>query len=75
VEHNVHESFIEYLDPWDVRLWSERLRYYIENPDSVEQAEKLIRKKYTIYTWAETSRDVFIHFLLIVNLQHEHRAV
>ena len=52
-------DLIEYLDPWDVPLWAERLRYYIENPEFVEQAETLIRKKYTIYTWAEASRDVF----------------
>ncbi|WP_292442298.1 glycosyltransferase family 1 protein [Mesorhizobium sp.] len=52
-------DLIEYLDPWDVQQWAERLEWYSSNPNALAQAEIRIRKEYDAPTWAETAITVF----------------
>lgn len=47
-------ELIEYVDPWDVPRWAERLRWYIEHPQDVEQRETAIRANYHPTSWKET---------------------
>ncbi|TPK31701.1 glycosyltransferase family 4 protein [Mesorhizobium sp. B2-5-3] len=52
-------DLIEYLDPWDVQQWAERLEWYFDNPYALTQAEMRIRKEYDAPTWEDTAIAVF----------------
>jgi glycosyltransferase involved in cell wall biosynthesis len=52
-------DLIEYLDPWDVPKWAERMAWYIRHPEELERAEKRIREQYVVPTWESTARSVF----------------
>jgi glycosyltransferase involved in cell wall biosynthesis len=47
-------ALIEYVDPWDVPRWAERLRWYIEHPEDVANREAVIRANYRPTSWKET---------------------
>ncbi|MGX4643834.1 glycosyltransferase family 4 protein [Massilia sp. SYSU DXS3249] len=47
-------ELIEYVDPWDVPRWAERLRWYIEHPQDVAQREAAIRASYRPASWRDT---------------------
>ncbi|WP_146758971.1 glycosyltransferase family 4 protein [Rhizobium tropici] len=52
-------DLIEYLDPWDVPRWAERLKWYFDNPESLARAENRIRKEYSAPKWEDTAKVVF----------------
>lgn len=47
-------NLIEYLDPWDVPEWTERLRRYFDHPEAVAEKEAIIRLEYRAPGWDET---------------------
>lgn len=47
-------DLVDYVDPWDVPRWAERLRWYIEHPQEVALREDAIRAGYRCTTWQET---------------------
>ncbi|MFC5461344.1 glycosyltransferase family 4 protein [Massilia niabensis] len=47
-------ELIEYVDPWDVPRWAERLRWYIEHPQEVAAREAAIRASYRPASWKDT---------------------
>ncbi|KQQ87764.1 glycosyltransferase family 1 protein [Massilia sp. Leaf139] len=49
-------ELIEYVDPWDIPHWAERLHWYIEHPEAVAQREAAIRSGYRPASWTETGR-------------------
>ena len=51
-------DLIEYLDPWDVPLWAERLRWYIEHPDALAAAEQRIRTHYQPASWSACAASI-----------------
>jgi len=51
-------DLIEYLDPWDVPLWAERLRWYIEHPAELAEAERRIRDDYHPASWADCAASI-----------------
>jgi len=52
-------DLVEYLDPWDVPAWSDRLLWYFEHPHEVERREMAIRSRYQSTSWQETGAAVF----------------
>lgn len=52
-------DLIEYLDPWDVPKWAERMAWYIRHPEELARAETRIREQYVVPTWESTARSVF----------------
>ncbi|MEC5407884.1 glycosyltransferase family 1 protein [Paraburkholderia sp. MPAMCS5] len=52
-------ELIEYLDPWDVSVWTERLKWYIEHPSEVERKEAAIREHYVTTKWSDAAQSVF----------------
>jgi len=56
-------DFVEYLDPWDLPLWVERLAYYFDNLEAVRDREARIRSHYRSPTWTETTRALVNHAL------------
>lgn len=52
-------DLIEYLDPWDVPAWSDKLLWFFEHPDEVERREMAIRSRYQSTSWQETGATIF----------------
>ena len=52
-------DLVEYLDPWDVPAWAEKLRWYFDNPSKVAEKEALIKTNYQPMRWAKCAEDVF----------------
>jgi glycosyltransferase involved in cell wall biosynthesis len=59
-------DFVEYLDPWDLPLWVERLAYYFDNLEAVREREVIIQSQYRPPTWMETTRAVVNHALSLL---------
>lgn len=51
-------DLIEYVDPWDIPLWAERLRWYIEHPTILAAAEQRIRNDYRPTPWSECAASI-----------------
>ena len=52
-------DLVEYLDPWDVAKWAERLEWYFNNPIALSEAEERIKKEYNAPRWENTAITVF----------------
>lgn len=51
-------DLIEYVDPWDVPAWAERLHFYISRPDAVAERESRIREVYRPTSWPACAEDI-----------------
>lgn len=54
-------TWVEYIDPWDLRTWVDRLRYYITHPDEVERRNSEISAGYQPHSWHETASTIYSH--------------
>jgi len=54
----VGSDLIEYLDPWDVPKWADRLKYYFDSPEKIAELSCRIKKEYKPYSWKETAKQV-----------------
>ena len=52
-------SLLEYLDPWDVPNWADRIRYYILNPAEVQRREEAIRQEYRVHSWDDSGASIY----------------
>jgi len=59
----VGTEFVEYLDPWNVSEWEEKIREYLDNPELVNRRSEHIKKYYTAPKWTETVNDVLQQIL------------
>jgi glycosyltransferase involved in cell wall biosynthesis len=50
----VGSTFAEYLDPWDVAAWAERIRSYAQTPDLLKAREAAIAAQYRPILWEQT---------------------
>lgn len=55
----VGESWVEYLDPWDLPGWVDRLRYYITHPEEVARRNSEISDGYKPHLWRQTAADIY----------------
>ncbi|MBP1776194.1 MAG: hypothetical protein H6Q86_2204 [candidate division NC10 bacterium] len=51
-------DLVEYLDPWDVPAWAQRLLWHFDHPDELREREAAIRSNYLQTTWQETGAAV-----------------
>jgi glycosyltransferase involved in cell wall biosynthesis len=56
-------DFVEYVDPYDLHGWIERLTYYFNNRQALQEREARIRSEYRPPTWVETTRELVNHAL------------
>jgi glycosyltransferase involved in cell wall biosynthesis len=54
-------DLVDYVDPWDVPAWAERLRWYFNNPSLVANKEARIKDSYQPMSWPKCAEDVFGH--------------
>lgn len=52
-------EWVEYLDPWDIPAWVERLRYYIGHPEEVARRNAAIAEGYRPHPWAQTAETIY----------------
>lgn len=60
-------ALVEYLDPWDVRRWAERIAWYLDHPEVLTAKEREIRERFRPTTWADTGRTVYEAALKLVD--------
>ncbi len=48
----------EYLDPWDLPAWVDRLGHYMAHPEEVEAHNERIRREFRAPSWADTARQI-----------------
>jgi len=51
-------DFLEYIDPWDVPKWTERLKWYFDQPDVVHKLSSKIAREYKPRAWKETAEHI-----------------
>lgn len=51
-------EFAEYIDPWDVNQWAERILYYSQNQEQVKQREKNIKENWKPISWRDTAKQL-----------------
>jgi len=51
-------DLIEYVDPWNVGRWAERLHWYIAHPEEVRRREEEIRATYRPASWKDTGATI-----------------
>ncbi|MDO9277487.1 MAG: glycosyltransferase family 1 protein [Polaromonas sp.] len=54
-------DLVDYVDPWDVPAWAERLRWYFNHPSLVAHKEARIKDSYQPMSWPKCAEDVFSH--------------
>jgi glycosyltransferase involved in cell wall biosynthesis len=51
-------SFAEYLDPWDVQAWADRVRYLSGHPEELEKRNRQIEMSFKPYLWCDTMQSI-----------------
>lgn len=51
-------EFVDYVDPWNVQAWSDRIKHYLDHPEQIAAKERHIRDNFKITSWAETAEFV-----------------
>jgi len=51
-------DLIEYLDPWDVSKWAERLKWYFDHPGEVDEKSSRICSEYKPTFWKDTAAHI-----------------
>ncbi len=67
-------DLIEYIDPWDVPRWAERLMWYINHPIEIKRREANIRSRYRSTDWQETGGAI-VATALSLTMKHDASGV
>ena len=50
----------EYLDPWDLNAWVERIRYFADHPEEIEKRNQMITQQFRPHSWHDMSRSIML---------------
>jgi glycosyltransferase involved in cell wall biosynthesis len=59
----VGRDWVDYLDPWDLPAWVDRLRFLITHPEWVEARNEKIVREYRAHPWKTTAAEIYEHAL------------
>ena len=62
-------NLIEYLDPWNVQEWADRIFFYIDNRQELSEKEEAIRSNYKPTKWQSTAGQIFSHAISLSTLK------
>jgi glycosyltransferase involved in cell wall biosynthesis len=48
-------DWVEYLDPWDLPAWVDKLAFYMQHPQAVQERNARIAREFRPVTWIETA--------------------
>lgn len=51
-------DLVEYIDPWDLPRWADRLAYFMQHPDEVKARSERIAREYRTMPWRETCEQI-----------------
>lgn len=51
-------ELVDYVDPWDIPAWADRLGYYFANPNEIRRREQLIADSYKAKPWSVTASEI-----------------
>ncbi|PIF21349.1 glycosyltransferase family 4 protein [Candidatus Pantoea floridensis] len=52
-------DLLDYIDPWDVLGWADKIKYFIENPSAIHEREERIKFEYKSTKWSDTAASIF----------------
>ncbi|MEJ8847091.1 glycosyltransferase family 1 protein [Variovorax rhizosphaerae] len=64
-------DILDYVDPWDVPQWTEKIRLYCADPAALRSKEQLIANHYRLSSWENTADQVIA---AIDNVPHAYRS-
>ena len=67
----VGKHFVDYLYPWDVIGWGERIHYYFQHPEILVEKNQAIQQRFKAVSWADTAEQ----WLRIIDQQQELRCL
>lgn len=70
----VGQDFVDYLDPWDLPAWVDRLRFLITHPEWVAERNQLIAANYRPHPWKATAAEIHGHALQLLQ-QIQEKAI
>lgn len=50
------EEYAEYIDPWDVQTWADKIAFYSNSEHRIHDHEQLIKENYLPQSWEKTAR-------------------
>ncbi|MEG3112385.1 MULTISPECIES: glycosyltransferase family 1 protein [unclassified Pantoea] len=51
-------ELLDYIDPWDVPEWAEKIKHFIEHPDEIKRRELRIQNEFAPTKWSETAASI-----------------
>ena len=51
-------DFIDYVEPYDVKSWSEKMLFYYNNRTALQEKEKNIRENWHSITWEDCAKQL-----------------
>jgi glycosyltransferase involved in cell wall biosynthesis len=51
-------DLVEYIDPWDLPRWVDRLAYFMQHPGEVKARSERIAREYRTMPWRETCEQI-----------------
>lgn len=57
----VGQGFVDYLDPWDLPAWVDRLRFLVTHPEWVAERNQQIANEYRPHPWKATAAEIHEH--------------
>ncbi len=54
----IGKDFIDYVQPWDVAGWAEKILYYFSHPEVLKEREAYIEKEWHAVSWEECAEQV-----------------
>jgi len=56
-------DLVDYVEPWDVAGWAEKMQHYIQHPAEVKNYEKRIKEEWDTITWQNCASNVYQNLL------------
>lgn len=66
-------NLAEYLDPWDVQTWADRLHEFFIHPEMIENMERIIKTNYRAPSWQKTAADIFTAAVSLLSAENQRK--
>ncbi|MBB4862998.1 glycosyltransferase involved in cell wall biosynthesis [Pseudomonas nitritireducens] len=67
-------DLVEFIHPWDVVRWADRIAFYSSNPDELKRREQRIQDEWHTITWKECAINLTGYFKQIAQGKSEDKA-
>lgn len=67
----IGQDFIDYVHPWDVVGWADKIRFYFSHPEELKKKEKRIAEEWHAITWEECAKQVAESLICIMEDRNE----